>query len=67
MELMGQKLDSKLVNRPSPTEVKQIGVRKSPIEAAREKLARRSLSGSLAGALERRPSLDALKSRGIAQ
>ena len=67
VELLGQKLSSKLLTRPSPSEVKELGVRKSPIEAAKERLVRRSLSGSLASAIEKRPSLETLKAMGIAQ
>ena len=64
MELTREKLCHKLEARPEPAAVK--GIRKSPIEARKEQLARRSLSGSLAGAIDRRPTLDSLKARGIA-
>ena len=65
IELMADKLSSKLSIRPSPEEVKTI--RKSPIEAAKERLARRSLSGALDAAISRRPSIEILRSQGIAR
>ena len=65
IELMADKLSSKLSIRPSPEEVKTI--RKSPIEAAKERLVRRSLSGALDAAISRRPSIEILRSQGIAR
>lgn len=65
MELIADSLSSKLAIRPAREEVRQAGICKSPIEAAKEKLARRSLSGALDSAIGRRPSLDTLRAQGI--